>query len=140
MKRFLKNNSQSPHQRTCSLSSGPKMPPKLFVHIPKTAGTSFRQAAESRFGLSRVLRDYGPNSDATSDTIKREVYSDDDATQIYRAIEQTTRRWWLGIFLCRNTVVSLVSRTRSQFFEDPKTRSSVTSVMPFGTTDTKKIF
>jgi hypothetical protein len=51
---------------------------KLFVHIPKTAGTSFRIAAESRFGHSRILRDYGTHSDATSDLIREKVYGSKD--------------------------------------------------------------
>lgn len=98
MKRFLKNNNQSPYNEPAASAVDPKCLPKLFVHIPKTAGTSFRKAAESRFGLSRVLRDYGPNSDATSDSIKREIYADDDATQIYRAIAQENPAMLSGHF------------------------------------------
>jgi hypothetical protein len=63
-------------------------PTRLFVHIPKTAGTSFRTAVESRFGRSRVLRDYGPDSDATSDSVREEVYQKKDAPNLNRAISR----------------------------------------------------
>lgn len=55
---------------------------KLFVHIPKTAGTSLRVAAEAYYGESRILRDYGINSTATTEEIKSEVYSQEDVYQI----------------------------------------------------------
>ena len=61
-------------------------PTRFFVHIPKTAGTSFRAAAESRFGRSRVLRDYGLDSNATSDSVREEVYLKKDNSGIERAI------------------------------------------------------
>ncbi|MBT8070244.1 MAG: hypothetical protein KJO80_07405 [Gammaproteobacteria bacterium] len=61
--------------------------PKFFIHIPKTAGTSLRTSAESRFGTSRVLRDYGLHSDATSDLVRKLVYATGDSTGINRAIQ-----------------------------------------------------
>ena len=70
--------------------SGPELhgndPTRFFVHIPKTAGTSFRTAVESRFGRSRVLRDYGLDSAATSQSVKEEVYLKKDNAGIERAI------------------------------------------------------
>ena len=38
----------------------------VFVHIPKTAGTSFRKGIEASFGLEAVAYDYGPESRLTS--------------------------------------------------------------------------
>ena len=49
--------------------------PLLFVHIPKTAGTSLRMAAEEKLG-ERVLRDYGPNASETSDFIRERRYAE----------------------------------------------------------------
>lgn len=62
--------------------------PRLFIHIPKTAGTSFRSAAESRFGATRVLRDYGPDSEDTSQVLKDRVYGSGDPEALTSAIEE----------------------------------------------------
>jgi len=50
--------------------------PLVFIHIPKTAGTSFRQAAEESLGLHAVAKDYGTASPATSALVQQTVYSD----------------------------------------------------------------
>lgn len=42
------------------------MKPIIFIHIPKTAGTSFRAAAETWFGKRRILFDYGTHARKTS--------------------------------------------------------------------------
>ena len=39
----------------------------VFVHIPKTAGTSFRLGADQYFGEKMVCRDYGPKAPETSE-------------------------------------------------------------------------
>ncbi|WP_444939899.1 sulfotransferase family 2 domain-containing protein [Microbulbifer sp. ZKSA004] len=46
------------------------MNPFVFIHIPKTAGTSFRIGADSFFGSESVCRDYGLKSPETSEIIK----------------------------------------------------------------------
>ncbi|MEO2267252.1 hypothetical protein V1358_08065 [Pseudoalteromonas sp. YIC-656] len=49
--------------------------PLFFVHIPKTAGTSFRQALSSK----RMLHlDYGKESPVTTNAIKKYIYKNDD--------------------------------------------------------------
>lgn len=45
----------------------------VFVHIPKTAGTSFRNALENNFP---VIKDYGSNSDVTNSIVKEFVYGE----------------------------------------------------------------
>ena len=50
--------------------------PIVFVHIPKTAGTSFRLAAEARLGAQSILGDYGPRSPSTSRIVKETVYNE----------------------------------------------------------------
>ena len=49
----------------------------IFTHIPKTAGTSFRRAAELEFGKEQTLRDYGNANDATSKEIHDSIYKND---------------------------------------------------------------
>ncbi len=52
--------------------------PIIYLHIPKTAGTSFRVSAEKYYGESNVLRDYGADSDNTSSDIIESFYDGDD--------------------------------------------------------------
>ncbi len=63
----------------------------LVVHVPKTAGTSFRQALERHFGVDRVIRDYGPNADATTDVVRRHLYSNDRAGRPDKLVEEICR-------------------------------------------------
>ena len=75
LRRILKKTGQKDHHGTHDLETGIEPARRmLFIHIPKTAGTSFRIAAEARFGKDGILRDYGEESDATSELIRSEVY------------------------------------------------------------------
>lgn len=60
--------------------------PWLFVHIPKTAGTSLRNAAERYFG-DRILRDYGPTAKATSPEILEHVYATPNRRKLIKLLE-----------------------------------------------------
>ncbi|AJY51404.1 MULTISPECIES: sulfotransferase family 2 domain-containing protein [Halomonadaceae] len=64
------------------------MPPIFFVHIPKTAGTSFRKAAEEFYSASHVVYDYSPASEETSPLILEWVYEKGDWLSCYHALEQ----------------------------------------------------
>lgn len=48
--------------------------PLFFVHIPKTAGTSFRLGAEQIFKKTRIVYDYGKGSAETSDVVQSYLY------------------------------------------------------------------
>ena len=52
--------------------------PVIYLHIPKTAGTSFRISAEHYFGPWNVLNDYGEKSPNTSEDILSSFYSKKD--------------------------------------------------------------
>ncbi|HAT1978872.1 sulfotransferase family 2 domain-containing protein [Legionella pneumophila] len=52
----------------------------FFVHIPKTAGTSFRKSLESFFGFNRIMYDYSPSSVETSEVIIRYFYKKNSDT------------------------------------------------------------
>ena len=43
--------------------------PLFFIHISKTAGSSFRVAAERYFGKEHVFYDYGPKANETNPDI-----------------------------------------------------------------------
>jgi len=52
--------------------------PIIYLHIPKTAGTSFRISAEHYFGPWNVLNDYGEKSPSTSEDIRSAFYGQND--------------------------------------------------------------
>lgn len=47
----------------------------MFVHIPKTAGTSFRASLEN---TQKVVNDYGQNKEHTSDLVGHYIYQQND--------------------------------------------------------------
>lgn len=57
----------------------------LFVHIPKTAGTSFRAALSKKLNL---CLDYGINARETSECAKFYIYGKHDFYGFYKSIEQ----------------------------------------------------
>lgn len=50
----------------------------LFIHIPKTAGTSFRLASKDYFKEDNTYFDYSLNSVETSEIIKQKIYTEND--------------------------------------------------------------
>lgn len=70
----------------------------LFVHIPKTAGTSFRIAAEEYFGKQNTFYDYSSKSDETSKEIIDTIYSAKDPYQFYEHIAKLDRSFLSGHF------------------------------------------
>lgn len=73
----------------------------LVVHTPKTAGTSLRWALQKYFGKSNIICDYGPQSDATSDVVRKHLYSGDDSKgpgSLITEISADTNRVLIGHF------------------------------------------
>lgn len=52
--------------------------PLVFVHVPKTAGTSFREALLQQLGWRAVAGDYGPKAVETSLLVRRHVFEKPD--------------------------------------------------------------
>lgn len=115
MKQFLKKLAPS----LTGKASDPTGPTRLFVHIPKTAGTSFRTAAETRFGTSRVLRDYGPNSAVTSGVVKTKVYEEKDTSKILQAIETEKALLVTGHFPIQKYGRIIGLKNTATIFRDP---------------------
>ncbi len=58
----------------------------FFIHIPKTAGTSFRVAMEKSLGSSSVFSDYGPNAPETHELVRKYFYDRKDSYGLYTHI------------------------------------------------------
>jgi hypothetical protein len=70
----------------------------LFVHIPKTAGTSFRVAAEKYFGQDNTFYDYSSNALETSAEILEKVYNKNDLYALYTFLNQHPQSFLSGHF------------------------------------------
>ena len=70
----------------------------LFVHIPKTAGTSFRIAGREYFSKKNTFLDYGKNSGETSEVILDFFYEKDDLYQLSKALHNRERSFLSGHF------------------------------------------
>ncbi|WP_237057866.1 sulfotransferase family 2 domain-containing protein [Microbulbifer sediminum] len=74
------------------------MTPLVFVHVPKTAGTSFRYGADSYWGGDNVCRDYGPNSPETSQIVRDWVLERSDIWRFRRAFNEKQYQFLTGHF------------------------------------------
>jgi hypothetical protein len=62
--------------------------PLLFVHIPKSAGTSFRNALEQKYGKDRIVRDYAVKAPETSEIVRQLIYQENDFSVFHQALKK----------------------------------------------------
>ncbi|WP_444910586.1 sulfotransferase family 2 domain-containing protein [Microbulbifer sp. TRSA005] len=74
------------------------MNPLLFVHVPKTAGTSFRFGALAYFGDGSICLDYGPESMETSDVVKKWMGEIPDPWSFFQEMKYENRKMLSGHF------------------------------------------
>ncbi|MCX2780158.1 sulfotransferase family 2 domain-containing protein [Microbulbifer thermotolerans] len=74
------------------------MDPLIFIHIPKTAGTSFRLGMDAVIGEERVCRDYGASSVETSPIVKQWVKPGGDLWQFGCAFRAAGYQFLTGHF------------------------------------------
>lgn len=65
----------------------------FFVHIPKTAGSSFRASFEKS---SVTLKDYGNNSNSTSKDVQANVHDNKDFYALKTKLNQHKHAWLVG--------------------------------------------
>jgi hypothetical protein len=70
----------------------------LFVHIPKTAGTSFRKAAEEAFGAKNTVLDYGLKSNETHPLVQNYEYQKHDRFELYKKLQEKPNTILAGHF------------------------------------------
>lgn len=71
----------------------------LFIHIPKTAGTSFRSAGLQYFGQGHTLLDYGEFSPVTSKAVKNIIYSKSDFFLFQRLLVEKSIHFLSGHYI-----------------------------------------
>ncbi|NQZ87237.1 MAG: sulfotransferase family 2 domain-containing protein [Colwellia sp.] len=87
----------------------------LFIHIPKTAGTSFRKSAEIQY---RTIGDYGKNSTHTSEVVKKSCYEKQDFYELLCIFKQQNQIL-SGHFLSQKYVGFVDPRHILSFVRDP---------------------
>lgn len=93
----------------------------VFVHIPKTAGSSFRLAAERHFGAEALLFDYGAEAAQTSPLVRRWMYERQDPEGFRRAVAGRPYRFLSGHFN-RSKYAGLAGARMVTWMRDPVDR------------------
>jgi len=93
-----------------------------FIHIPKTAGTSFRTAAVKAFGKNRVLMDYGVGAPETSAMIRNQVYGDGDYWPIYEECRKNNIQMVCGHVSSEKYIYGAGAQNTIVFLRDPVQR------------------
>ncbi|MBQ0784409.1 MAG: sulfotransferase family 2 domain-containing protein [Amphritea sp.] len=91
----------------------------FFIHIPKTAGTSFRKAAEEYYGLEHISYDYAPNSGETSDIVIQEVYGNKDNFSFLKKLNDNSIEFVSGHVHASKYIDILGARNSVVFMRDP---------------------
>ena len=81
--------STAPHTSAIHMST------LFFVHIPKTAGTSFREAAVAKWGKRKVLTDYGKKRH-TSSVVAKLIHKNGDLEAFARFLEKSKPKLFCG--------------------------------------------
>lgn len=100
------------------------MKPILFVHIPKTAGTSLNASAEAYFGVDAIEKDYGPDAPHTTDLVRRHIYSQETVDQFgfTESFLNARKAWLTGHFSADRYLQFLGCENVISFVRDPVER------------------
>lgn len=96
------------------------MKPIIFLHIPKTAGTSFRAAAESWFGKRNLLFDYGAQARKTSHIFRDLEKGKAEWSEVVKHVEKC--RFITGHFPASRYINDFNSTCFCTFVRDPVRR------------------
>lgn len=95
------------------------MKPLYFIHIPKTAGTSFRNAAMKYFGKKEIVSDYNPHAPETSDVVREYTYEKRDYWPLYQHLNKTNKKMLCGHFPANRYMPGMGVENVVIFFREP---------------------
>lgn len=97
--------------------------PLFFVHIPKTAGTSFRLGAELYFSKEKIVYDYTKNSNETSPVVFELLYEDLKDLWEFKNVCEQRNTAMIGGHVSIGRFVSLFGTNQTlTFLRDPLQR------------------
>lgn len=91
----------------------------FFIHIPKTAGTSFRIAAEKNFGWGYIHLDYGRDSHETSQLVKRKIYESSDLFSLALSLSEDRCKFFGGHVRASKYAMLFSAEKMVTFVRDP---------------------
>lgn len=99
-----------------------RLMPLFFVHVPKTAGTSFRKAAENYYGFNNVVYDYSTTSSETSSSVLKSIYEDQNYLRFYEYLNNNQVGFLSGHVHAGKYVHLFGARQVVTFLRDPVQR------------------
>ncbi|WP_231758084.1 sulfotransferase family 2 domain-containing protein [Microbulbifer elongatus] len=99
------------------------MDPIVFIHVPKTAGTSFRSGADAFFGSGRVCRDYGAEAAETSGIVRQWMNLSPDNWMFRKAFEREGYQLLAGHFHAARYVSVFGVQRMVTFLRNPLQRT-----------------
>lgn len=97
------------------------MQPKLFLHIPKTAGTSLIESLSAIHGHDAIERDYGGEASYSSALVKEHIYAAPtlDEYAFWKAFTDAEKKWLCGHFHADRYVHMFGALNTVAFVRDP---------------------
>jgi hypothetical protein len=94
----------------------------IFVHIPKTAGTSFRGAFLAARSADKIVYDYELNATETSDIIKELNYNTQDLWSLQQHLSKNKIEFLAGHFDVERYLTSFGAENMATFVREPISR------------------
>jgi len=95
--------------------------PLVFVHLPKTAGTSFRMSLERVFGVDKICMDYGVEYEGSSPCVLG-WFESRDLYEFYEAFMRAKYRILAGHFAANKYINLFSAQSTVTFLREPVKR------------------